>query len=82
MPNSDGWAPGTTMDLWSINPISGEFDKVGTGQVSANGSVINTVTGGIRNSSWHFFAPPEFDPEDPDQNDNNEDLECDTDPFI
>lgn len=46
------------MDLWSINPITGEFDKVGTGQVSSNGSVIETISGGIRNSSWHFFGPP------------------------
>ena len=58
LPNQGGYAPGTLMDLWSINPVTGEFDKVGVGQVSANGSVIDTISGGIRNSSWHFFDPP------------------------
>lgn len=58
LPNRGGYAPGSLMDLWSINPITGEFDKVGTGQVSSNGSVIETISGGIRNSSWHFFGPP------------------------
>jgi hypothetical protein len=58
LPNRGGYASGTIMDLWSINPVTGEFDKVGTGQVSTNGSVIDTISGGIRNSSWHFFDPP------------------------
>ncbi len=59
MPNP-GYTPGTSMDLWSINPTTGFFDKVGTGQVSADGATIQTVSGGIRNSSWHFFTntPP------------------------
>ena len=58
LPNRGGYASGTIMDLWSINPVTGEFDKVGVGQVNANGSVIDTISGGIRNSSWHFFVPP------------------------
>jgi RHS repeat-associated protein len=58
LPNRGGYAPGTLMDLWSINPITGEFDKVGTGQVDGNGAVIDTISGGIRNSSWHLFVPP------------------------
>jgi RHS repeat-associated protein len=58
LPNSEGWAAGTTMDLWSINPVTGQFDLVGTGLVSADGGVVQTVSGGIRNSSWHFFVPP------------------------
>ncbi|NJR54628.1 MAG: phosphatase PAP2 family protein [Acaryochloris sp. CRU_2_0] len=57
LPNNAGYAPGMLMDLWSINPITGQFDNVGTGQVSADGSVIETISGGVRNSSWHFFAP-------------------------
>ncbi|MGB7416806.1 MAG: LamG-like jellyroll fold domain-containing protein, partial [Thermosynechococcaceae cyanobacterium] len=57
LPNESGFAPGTLMDLWSINPTTGDFDKVGVGQVSADGSVIETIEGGIRNSSWHFFGP-------------------------
>jgi YD repeat-containing protein len=57
LPNRAGFAPGTLMDLWSINPTTGQFDRVGVGEVSADGSVVNTISGGIRNSSWHFFAP-------------------------
>ena len=57
LPNRGVFAPGTQMDLWSINPNTGDFEKVGKGQVSADGSVINTVEGGIRNSSWHLFTP-------------------------
>ena len=58
LPNVEGYAPGSDMDLWSINPITGVFDRVGLARVSADGSVIETIEGGIRNSSWHFVAPP------------------------
>ena len=58
LPNNAGWAAGTEMDLWSINPETGDFDKVGVGRVSDDGSVVETIEGGIRNSSWHLFAPP------------------------
>jgi RHS repeat-associated protein len=62
LPNP-GFAPGTIMDLWSINPATGTFAVAGEGQVSADGSVINTTSGGIHFSSWHFFAlPPNPDP--------------------
>lgn len=56
LPNLAGYEPGALMDLWSINPVTGDFDKVGVGQVSADGSVIETIEGGIRNSSWHFMS--------------------------
>jgi YD repeat-containing protein len=70
LPNRAGYRPGLVMDLWSINPNTGLFDIVGKGRVSANGSVIETIEGGIRNSSWHLFAPP---PEiDLNLNNNNE----------
>jgi RHS repeat-associated protein len=65
LPNRVGYAPGALMDLWSINPVTGVFDAVGKGQVSADGTVIETIEGGIRNSSWHFFtaeAPNFIDP--------------------
>lgn len=63
LPNLSGYAPGLMMDLWSINPETGDFDKVGVGQVSADGTVVETIEGGIRNSSWHFFStvPTPFD---------------------
>jgi hypothetical protein len=77
LPNRAGYPPGTVMDLWSINPVSGQFDKVGTGTVSADGSKVETITGGIRNSSWHFFAPPPPNPLNPATNNKNEDDGCD-----
>jgi YD repeat-containing protein len=57
LPNP-GYAPGTIMDLWSISAATGMFAIAGEGQVSADGTEINTISGGIHNSSWHFFAPP------------------------
>ena len=56
LPNRAGFAASEPLDLWSINPETGLFDNVGTGQVSSDGTTINTVAGGIRNSSWHFFS--------------------------
>ncbi len=54
------------MDLWSINPETGDFDKVGVGRVSEDGTVVETIEGGIINSSWHFFTPPPDEPLDPE----------------
>lgn len=76
LPNRAGYAPGTTMDLWSINPTTGFFDNVGTGKVTADGTAIETVSGGIRNSSWHFFAPPAPSPKNPDQDPRNPKDKC------
>jgi RHS repeat-associated protein len=72
LPNTDGLPAGAVLDLWSINPVTGQFDNVGQGMVSDDGSVIETISGGIRNSSWHFFAPPPPEPTFPD-GDNDED---------
>jgi RHS repeat-associated protein len=71
LPNRAGYAPGTLMDLWSINPITGQFEVVGKSQVSADGLVINTIEGGIRNSSWHFVDPIPQTPRDNDGDPNN-----------
>jgi YD repeat-containing protein len=77
LPNKAGYAAGTVMDLWSINPTTGNFDNVGKGRVSADGSTITTIEGGIRNSSWHFFSPSPLTPVPPGQNPNNPDDQCD-----
>ena len=76
LPNLAGYEPGTEMDLWSINPETGNFDKVGTGRVSDDGSKVETVEGGIRNSSWHFFAPPPEEQRDLEEEQRNEDNKC------
>ncbi|MCA9262200.1 MAG: hypothetical protein KDA60_00065, partial [Planctomycetales bacterium] len=56
LPNTTGFGGGLFVDLWSINPQTGEFEVVGIGRVSDDGQTIETVDGGIRNSSWHFFS--------------------------
>lgn len=77
LPNRAGHASGTEMILWSISPITGDFDNVGVGRVSDDGSVIETISGGIRNSSWHDFSttPPNGTP--PENDNNNADKDCD-----
>ena len=50
-PNRGGIPPG---ELLSVNHITGLFDVVGEMQVSADGTVIETISGGIRNSSWRM----------------------------
>ncbi len=58
LPNRAGYPAGKILDLWSINPVTGEFEDVGDMQVSADGKSIETISGGIRNSSWHFAVEP------------------------
>jgi YD repeat-containing protein len=58
LPNRAGYPAGTLTDLWSINPTTGDFEVVGQGRVTEDGATIETISGGIRNSSWHFFLNP------------------------
>jgi hypothetical protein len=76
LPNRAGYAPGQEMDLWSINPNTGTFDIVGKGKVSDDGTVIETIEGGIRNSSWHLFVPPAPQPKDLDKDPRNLKEDC------
>ncbi|WP_417733988.1 RHS repeat-associated core domain-containing protein [Rosistilla oblonga] len=77
-PNRSGWAPGTLMDLWSINPVTGQFDDVGDMRVSSDGQRIETISGGVRNSSWHFPSPPPPTPRAPEAQVANQDQTCPT----
>lgn len=56
-PNTAGYRPGLIVDLWSINPTTGEFQDVGDMRVSDDGQTVETISGGIRFSSWHFVGP-------------------------
>ncbi|MEL7494972.1 MAG: peroxidase family protein, partial [Cyanobacteria bacterium J06554_11] len=76
LPNRAGWAAGTVMNLWSINPATGEFDNVGKGEVSADGELVETIEGGIRNSSWHMLVPEPAVPKTTARNINDECEEC------
>ena len=57
-PNIDNLPPGSETDIWSLNPNAGTFVVVGTGRVSADGSVIETISGGIRANDWHAAQAP------------------------
>ncbi len=72
-PNTDNLPPGTEVDIWSLDPATGAFGIVGTGRVSADGSVIETISGGIRAADWHFALPPGAGADGNDNNDENED---------
>ncbi len=63
-PNIDNLPPDSETDIWSLDPVTGKFVVVGTGKVSADGSIIETVSGGVRAADWHFPLPP-FPPVDP-----------------
>ncbi|MEZ4726002.1 MAG: RHS repeat-associated core domain-containing protein [Caldilineaceae bacterium] len=56
-PNTDGLAVGSIVDIWSLDHELGKFFIAGKGEVKANG-MIETIEGGIRESSWHFPLPP------------------------
>jgi RHS repeat-associated protein len=56
-PNNDGLAVGSIVDIWSLDHELGKFFIAGKGEVKANG-MIETIEGGIRESSWHFPLPP------------------------
>jgi RHS repeat-associated protein len=75
-PNRSGWLPGTLMNLWSINPTTGQFDDVGDMRVSTDGTIIETISGGVRNSSWHFPAPPPPTQRRPENNPRDKDDAC------
>jgi RHS repeat-associated protein len=57
-PNTDNLEPLSEVDIYSLDPDTGTFVIVGTGQVSADGTVITTLTGGIVAATWHMTLPP------------------------
>lgn len=73
--NTEGLEPGTIVDIFSINPESGIFEDVGDAQVSSDGQLLETISGGVRFSSWHFPLPgePGGSSGNDDQNGENDD---------
>ncbi len=59
-PNLDGLPPGAIVALTSLSERGG-FEQVGLGQVTEDGSSIQTISGGIRATTWH--APTMITPE-------------------
>lgn len=76
LPNLAGYSPGTSMTLWSINPNTGLFDNVGTGVVSSDGMAVETLSGGINSSSWHFFGVAGPLVKSPESNNRNLKHDC------
>ncbi len=52
IPNRGGHLPGSFSNLVAINPTTGQFEVVGRLQVSADGSVLETIQGGLRTTNW------------------------------
>ncbi len=57
-PNRLGLSSGMRIDLWSLDPETGQFVVVGVGEVSQDGRNINTIEGGIVAADWHYLLPP------------------------
>ena len=78
-PNFDNLTPGSEVDIWSLNHVTGKFFITGTGEVRSDGSVIDTIAGGLVGSSWFFSLspPPELlavagdDPDHSESSDNH-----------
>ncbi|MCI0536457.1 MAG: FG-GAP-like repeat-containing protein [Verrucomicrobiales bacterium] len=56
-PNLSGYEPGSEAEIWSLDAGTGQFVVVGTGRVSADGQRIETISGGVRATDWHFALP-------------------------
>ena len=62
-PNIDNLPPGSGVNLWSLDPDLGVFSIVGTGVVTADGTKIETVSGGIRAADWQTFSEEASEPD-------------------
>jgi hypothetical protein len=59
MPNVDGLAPGEITELYSFDHDLGQFVAIGTGAVSADGTIIRSDPGvGIIKAGWHCGGNP------------------------
>ena len=67
--NEQGYAAGTSLELWSVDPRLGQFEVVGMLQVSRDGKWQETETGGIRAADWHLAAPESIDAEPSEKRD-------------
>ncbi|MDH5668629.1 MAG: hypothetical protein OEY86_11510, partial [Nitrospira sp.] len=58
LPNTDNLPAGNKLDLWSLSPDTGTFYVAGQMQVSADGTRLETISGGVRKTAWHFALAP------------------------
>lgn len=58
-PNMDNLPAGTVTDIFTLSYTSGTFVRTGRGQVSEEGSVVNSLPGeGITQGGWHDAPKP------------------------
>ncbi len=57
LPNTDSLVPDGVLDIWSLDPEAGQFVVVGRGEVSPDGTQVETTVGGVRAADWHFASP-------------------------
>ncbi|MCH8198169.1 MAG: VCBS repeat-containing protein, partial [Proteobacteria bacterium] len=70
-PNNDNLEPLSEVDIYSLSSSTGNFIIVGTGLVSADGTEITTLTGGIQEATWHLTLPPVPPTDGTDNNSTN-----------
>lgn len=58
LPNTDHLPAGNELDLWSLSPDTGTFYVAGRMRVSADGSKLDTISGGVQKTAWHFALAP------------------------
>lgn len=59
LPNLDGFLPGEVTEMFSFDHDLGQFVSIGTGSVSADGSIIESDPGvGIIKGGWHSAGNP------------------------
>ena len=58
LPNTDNLPVGNEFDLWSLSPDTGTFYVAGRMKVSADGSKLETLSGGVQKTAWHFALAP------------------------
>jgi RHS repeat-associated protein len=77
LPNVDNLPPGSEVDIWSMDHETARFFVAGRGQVTSDGRLIQTIEGGIRESSWHLALSPQVNPnQTPKGNVQNPGLPC------
>ncbi len=62
-PNLDQLPVGNEVNIWSLDPATGQFAVVGTGEISADGQSLVTISGGVRAADWHSLIPPKCEEE-------------------
>lgn len=61
LPNVDNLEPGTKVELWAFDSSSGDYQVVGEGLVSDDGSEIATTAGGLSTATTFTVVPVHLD---------------------